>query len=233
MSVKLESWIYEEYKHQVEAVYFSEDLAVRHPMFMNIPEPDPELLMRPLAKYSIYIGKTDYGRLYYFDPEIVLNPMMAIIGMPGAGKSHTVKSMILRLKKKGIDIPVIIVDPEGEYHVVVDQIGEGVVLNIGTEHYVNIFDRPYPSMNYRLWVRKAVIPGIIKSLGINPQQTPIMMRILEETIFTVYEDQHGFHPSDPSTWYRRDPTLKEVVDYLEEDVEAWLRGETGKKAGRI
>jgi len=219
------SKFYREGERRLFSIHYSEDLAIRSPIFMNIPEPAPEVLVRPLSRYGIYVGTTDIGgRPWYWDPELIQNPLVAIIGMPGAGKSETIKTMILRMKEKGIDIPVIIVDPEGEYHVLVRQLGEGVVLNIGTEHYVNIFDRPRWDFSYQLWVRKAVIPGILKALRVTPNQAPLMMRVLEKAIFDVYEKVHRFDPVDRETWRRPDPTLLDVVRYLEGMVRPYLEG---------
>lgn len=375
------SKFYREGEKEFFSIYYFEDLAIRSPIFMNIPEPAPEVLIRPLATYGIYIGTTDIGkRPWYWDPSLIQNPLIAIIGMPGAGKSlppwerilvirdgkpatikisdvkigdyvlsiplnsyakfskvlgvaefrhrskilrvrlssgrevtatpdhsfvvlssngliakrgadlrvgekipvltekqlaaiysnrvalehffepayeeivkieeeeysgsvydietadntfmtaggifvhnsETVKTLIIRMKEKGVDIPIIVVDPEGEYHVVVKQLGEGVVLNIGTEHYVNIFDRPRWDFSYQLWVRKAVIPGILKALRINPRQAPLMMRVLEKAIFDVYENVYRFNPIDKSTWKKQDPTLLDVVRQIEADIKPYL-----------
>jgi len=386
------SKFYREGEKTAFSVYFSEDLAIRSPIFMNIPEPDIEMLIRPLGTYSVYIGTTEIGkRPWYWDPAVIQNPLIAIIGMPGAGKSlppsekvlvirddtpmivsikdvkvgdkvfaidedlrvrlsnvinvmkfhhrgkllritlrsgrtvvatpdhsfvvikdgklvpvkgselkkgdmipvlekslvdellqtqdrtklrkafessvlhdevvnieeieyegdvydietaentfmtangifvhnsETVKTLIIRMKEKGIDIPVIIVDPEGEYHVIVKQLGEGVVLNIGTEHYVNIFDRPRWDFNYQLWVRKAVIPGILKALKISIRQAPLMMRVLEKAIFDVYEKIYRFDPVNKETWKKPDPTLLDVVRYLEGQVKPYLEGREKKQ----
>jgi len=224
------SKFYREGEKEAFSIYYSEDLAIRSPLFMNIPEPAAEMLIRPLSAYSVYIGETDIGkRPWYWDPSAIQNPLIAIIGMPGAGKSETVKTLIIRMKEKGVDIPVIIVDPEGEYHVVVKQIGEGVVLNIGTEHYINIFDRPRWDFSYQLWVRKAVIPGILKALRITPRQAPLMMRVLEKAVFDVYENVYRFDPVNKETWKKSDPTLLDVVRQLESDVKPYLEGRQKKQ----
>lgn len=224
------SKFYREAGRSLFSVYYSEDLAVRSPRFMVIPEPAPDMLVRPLSRYSVYIGVTDEGKSpWFWDPEVIQNPLVAVIGMPGSGKSETVKTMILRLKEKGVDIPVIIVDPEGEYHILVRQLGEGVVLNIGTEHYVNIFDRPRWDLSYQLWVRKAVVPGILKALRVTAQQAPLMMRVLEKAIFDVYEKVYRFSPVDKETWRQPDPTLLDVVRYLEGMVKPYLEGRVKRR----
>jgi len=384
------SKFYKEGEKEAFTIYYSEDLAIRSPLFMNIPEPAVEMLIRPLSPYSVYIGVTDIGkRPWYWDPSVIQNPLISIIGMPGSGKSlppweevlvvrdghpavvkisevrvgdyvvsvpmkpreyarfskvlgvaelrheskllrvrlssgrevtatpdhsfvvkvgaglvpkkgcelrvgdvipvltdkqiekihsgvatlgqlfkhtfeevvgiheeeyagpvydietedntfmtadgvfvhnsETVKTLIIRMKEKDINIPVIVVDPEGEYHVIVKQLGEGVVLNIGTEHYVNIFDRPRWDFNYQLWVRKAVIPGVLKALRVNPRQAPLMMRVLEKAIFDVYEKIYRFDPVNKETWNRPDPTLLDVVRHLEGQVRPYLEGREKKQ----
>lgn len=219
------SKFYREGEKGAFSVYYSEDLAIRSPIFLNIPEPDAEVLIRPLATYGIYIGITDIGkRPWYWDPSLIQNPLIAIVGMPGAGKSETIKTLVIRMKEKGVEIPIIIVDPEGEYHVIVKQLGEGVVLNIGTEHFINIFDRPRWDFSYQLWVRKAVIPGILKALRVTLNQAPLMMRVLEKAIFDVYEKIYRFDPVNKETWKKEDPTLLDVVRYIEGDVKPYLEG---------
>ncbi|MEM4584325.1 MAG: DUF87 domain-containing protein [Ignisphaera sp.] len=224
------SKFYMEGEKEAFTTHFSEDLVIRSPIFMNLPEPSVEVLWRPLAKYGIYIGTTDICKVpWHWDPSLIQNPLIAIIGMPGAGKSETVKTLILRLKEKDIDAPVIVVDPEGEYYAVVKQLGEGVVLNIGTEHYINVFDRPAWNFNYQLWVRKAVIPGILKALKISHAQAPLMMRVLEKAIFDVYEKVYRFDPLNKETWKQQDPTLLDVVRQIESDVKPYLEGRVSKQ----
>lgn len=224
------SKFYVEGEKEAFTTYFSEDLASRSPIFMNLPEPSPEVLWRPLAKYGAYIGITDICKVpWHWDPSLIQNPLIALIGMPGTGKSETVKTLILRMKEKDVDVPVIIVDPEGEYHVVVKQLGEGVVLNIGTEHYINVFDRPAWNFSYQLWVRKAVIPGILKALRITHAQAPLMMRVLEKAIFDVYEKVYRFDPVNKETWKQQDPTLLDVVRQIEADVKPYLEGRVTKQ----
>jgi DNA helicase HerA-like ATPase len=215
VSVSL-SKIYNEGLKEAISYYYIHDFAIRSPRFMTIPEPDLRLLVRPLGEYSVYLGETVRGKTkFYWDPSIIKNPLIAIIGMPGAGKSETVKTLIYRFKRKRPDVPVIVVDPEGEYEEVVRQLGEGVVLNIGTDHYINIFDRPSWDFNYQLWVRKTVIPGIIKALKVSEAQAPLMISVLEEAIFNVYEKKLKFNPANKETWKQEDPTLRDIVLQLE------------------
>jgi hypothetical protein len=224
------SKFYRDSAKRMLGIYYSEDMSIRSPVFMNIPEPAPDVLVRPLSVYGIYLGVTDLGRVpFYWDPSLVQNPLIGVIGMPGAGKSELVKSLIIRFKEKGVDVPVIVVDPEGEYEILVKQLNKGVVLNIGTEHYINIFDRPSWDYSYQLWIKKATIPGILKALNITPQLAPIMMRILEQSIKDVYEKLYGFDPVDKETWKRDDPTLLDVVRYIEEDVRPFLEGRQEKQ----
>jgi len=224
------SKFYLEGEKETYTIYFSEDLALRAPIFMNLPEPEADMLWRPLSTYGVYIGTTEIGRVpWHWDPSLIQNPLIALIGMPGSGKSESVKTLVIRMKEKGIDIPIIIVDPEGEYDVVVRQVGEGVVLNIGTEHYVNIFDRPRWDFSYQLWVRKAVIPGILKALRVSPAQAPLMMRVLEKAIFDTYENVYRFDPINKETWKKSDPTLLDVVRQIESDVKPYLEGRQKKQ----
>lgn len=225
------SKFYREGTKSLFSIYFLEDLSVRSSRFQVIPEPSQKMLTRPLTTFGTYIGTTTIGsRPWYWDPSIIQNPLIAIIGMPGSGKSETVKTLIIRMKEeKKLSIPIIVVDPEGEYHVVVKQLGEGVVLNVGTEHYINIFDRPRWDFPYQLWVRKAVIPGILKALRVSPSQAPLMIRVLEKAIFEVYENVYRFDPVNKETWKQQDPTLLDVVRHLEGKIKPYLEGKVKKQ----
>jgi len=225
----LSSIFYSKAGKRLYHVLYALDAAVRAPIFANPPEPAPGVLVRPLSTYSVYLGVTEYGTPYYWDPELLQNPMIAVIGMPGAGKSELVKTLIMRFRKKarawGLEgVPVFVVDPEGEYGAIARQLGEGVVLDLGRKDYVNIFDRPSKEVNYQYWARAAVIPGILSAIKATPAQAPVMHSVLEDTVFKVYEEVYRFSPVDRSTWSRDDPTLLDVVKQLEQVVEPVREG---------
>lgn len=212
------------------SIYYTEDLTVRNPLFMyphipdtrtliRIPDPAPQEGARLGGRFSVYIGReADYGVPVYWDPELVQNPLIGIIGTPGAGKSHLVKTMLVRMKRGGYrDIPIIVVDPEDEYGVVVEQLGEGIVLRIGKTEFVNILERPFRTMPYKKWIRHSVLPTLKDTLAIGMSQAATMQALLEKTIIDVYEKVKGFDPVNPATWDRDDPTLKDVVVQLYEE----------------
>jgi DNA helicase HerA-like ATPase len=51
-----------------------------------------------------------------------------------------------------------------------------------------------------------------------------MMRVLEKAIFDVYEKVYRFDPVNKETWKKEDPTLLDVVRYLEGEVKPYLEG---------
>ena len=212
--------------------YYLEDYGYRSPVLMTPQEPDPSVLVRPLEKYAVYLGETLITKTpYYYDPSLLLNPLVTVLGTPGAGKSELIKSFIFRFKIANPEVPVVVVDPQDEYAVVAEQLREvgirSVVLNIGEGDYLNIMDRPYPSLDYRTWIRNAVVPSLATALRI-AEGAALMRRVLYEAIKKAYENA-GFKPTDPKTWDRDDPTLLDVVRILDSEVGAYFEGRISKR----
>ncbi|MEM4970604.1 MAG: ATP-binding protein [Sulfolobales archaeon] len=213
---------------------------------MTIPEPGSGLLIpvssgivpRDVDRYSIYIGNTKIRNLpYYYNPFAPVNPMFAILGSPGYGKSELLMNLILRLKMRNpIDPPVIIIDPQGEYKRVLSHLARlgihGVELRVGVDSYLNIFDSP-EGVSYQFWVSNVVVPSIREALNIAPGQAARMDSLMKKIIFKVYHHQKGYKPSDPSTW-REVPTLLDVVREIRSEIaEEEQRREQRRSRGRI
>ena len=77
---------------------------------------------RPLMpREGLYLGRDEMGRPVYFNPSLLPNPHVMVLGPPGKGKSTLVKTMLFRLNQltrytgTGKPPAVIIIDPAGEY----------------------------------------------------------------------------------------------------------------------
>jgi energy-coupling factor transporter ATP-binding protein EcfA2 len=77
---------------------------------------------RPLMpKEGLYLGKDEMGRAVHFNPSLLPNPHVMVLGPPGKGKSTLVKTMLFRLNQltrytgTGRPPAVLIIDPAGEY----------------------------------------------------------------------------------------------------------------------
>jgi len=220
------SLFYEEGRKKLYSYYYIQDLAIRSPLFAAsaVPEPEARLLMCDDDELSVFLGYTEYGRPFCWSPSPsrLQNQHVAIIGAPGAGKSETMKTVIVRVKEAAPDVPVIVIDPEGEYEAIVRQLGYGTVIDIGGGHYVNIFDRPSQDEDYMAWAESTIIPGIMKAIELDPRRAPLMSSIIRTYVKKAYEDK-GFKPGDPTTW-RDEPTLKDLADLIRADVEPYIKG---------
>jgi len=225
------SWFYSNIgRKRLHSPYYVKDLATRSPRVMSIPEPDTGLLIPTASgiapedtdRYNIYIGTTKVKKApYYYNPFAPVNPMFAILGAPGYGKSELLQNFIFRLKLKNpIDPVVIIIDPQGEYKRVLSALASrgiyGVELRIGVDTFINIFDRP-EGVSYQRWVADAVVPSILDALKITSERGPRMESVFQRIIMQVYE-RKGFVPADPSTW-RDDPTLLDVMEHVLSEIE--------------
>jgi len=242
------SWFYGNVgRKKLYSPYYIDDLSVRSPRMMNIPEPDAGLLiptssgMAPQGteRYSIYIGRTKIRDIpYYYNPFAPVNPMFAILGSPGFGKSEFLMNLVLRLKLKNpVDPAVIVIDPQGEYRRVLSHLARfgiyGLELRVGVDSFINPFENP-EGVEYHIWIANAVIPSILEALNISPDQAPRMDTVLKKVISDVYHHQKGYNPSDPSTW-REHPTMLDVVREVKAkiDEEIKRREQEKRSSGRL
>jgi len=106
-------------------------------IIVHPPEPRKELLLAN-PKEGVYIGKTRFMHTpVFWDPNKLINPHIAIIGITGSGKSYTVKTFLTRASLIW-NTNAIILDWVGEYDKWVRQAG-GRVINLAKEN-MNILD---------------------------------------------------------------------------------------------
>jgi len=210
--------------------YMVDDILYRLPWWLGDPEP-PLRVLYPLfrrTKYgdaldplTIRIGWTSSKKPFAYNPRYVVNPLVFIVGTPGAGKSATVKTIIYNLLRNEFFLdrtekipPVVVVDPEGEYGVLKQlyKPSETLILKLGRRDYINIFDRPSKSINPLAWYTR-MLAVLQKFLGISPAQAAQAYRVLKRAIKAV-ADQRGF-TEDPLTWDKPDITLEEVYKWIE------------------
>jgi len=184
---------------------------------------------RPLMpKTGIYLGRDEYGRPVYWNPSILHNPHMLVLGSPGTGKSTLVKTLIFRAESltpytgTGEPPAFIIIDPAGEY---ADKAGEleeqGVNVTV-----VDLCNRKYnplllsglpPEQRISRFVDN-VLPNVI------PLQ-PIQSSILYQGLKVMFQ-YYGIRDDDPSTWTDERAskcTVQQLYRYV-----AWRRSEAEK-----
>ncbi len=171
----------------------SKGVARRFPL-THPPEPRQDLLLsKPFD--GVYVGKTRFMRVpVFWNPDKLINPHMAIIGITGAGKSYTVKTFLTRASLIW-NTNAIILDWVGEYNNWVKQAG-GRVINLTTEK-LNILDLVGLPKHNR-------IKQIMSSFDIlaDLKSFPHERDEIEEAIEHTYDK-------------KRKPVLMDVVKYLE------------------
>jgi len=170
----------------------SKDIAARLP-FTHPPEPRKEMLLSAPFE-GVYIGKTRYLHVpVFWNPNKLINPHIAIIGITGSGKSYTVKTFITRASLIW-NSNALILDWVGEYDKWVRQAG-GRVINLAKEK-LNILDLVGLPKNNRIKQIMAAF-DILADLRSFPNERDE----IEEALEAVYEK-------------KKKPMLIDVINYL-------------------
>jgi len=225
--------------------YLIDDITYRCPWFFGCTEPPWDKLFPIVQKirvrdkrgklkeilridpYTVFIGVTEGEQPFGYNPRYVVNPLVLIVGTPGAGKSASVHTIIYNfiktmlacehLHETTIRQPTVLVaDPEGEYEKLRDMIGrpeETLVLKLGVKHFINIFDRPSKTINPLNWYMR-ILPVIQKFMNLSETQAPRAFRVLIRVITELLKDKH-VSPNDPRTWFVEDITLADIYQKIE------------------
>ena len=176
---------------------------------------------RPLMpKTGIYLGSDEFGRPVYWNPEILHNPHMLVLGSPGAGKSTLVKTLIFRSESltpytgTGRPPAFIIIDPAGEYAEKAGELEEqGVrvtVIDLCRKKYNPLLLSGLPPEQRISRFVDSVLPNVIPL-------TPVQSTILYEGLKTMFTRLGGISDDDPSTWTDERAsrcTVKELYGYV-------------------
>jgi DNA helicase HerA-like ATPase len=202
--------------------YIAEDIEARLPVLVATEPPlnilYPVLHGGELDPYAVYIGVTAGDKPFAFNPRHVVNPLVLVVGVPGAGKSSLVKTLVYGWVSNEYvtgkrQPPVIIADPEGEYSVLASYLrpGDLVEVTLGTD-YINIFERPVKTIKPLSWYMR-ILPVLEKFLNLTERQAPAAHRVLKRVIVKLAQ-RHGF-TDNPETWRGPDITLEEVYHEVE------------------
>ena len=214
--------------------YMTDDITYRLSWFAGDDEP-PLRVVYPLLletergevidPYTVYIGRTASNKPFAYNPRYIVNPLVLIVGTPGAGKSATIKTFIYNmlrnehLMERGQRIPpIIVVDPEGEYAVLKQLVNPSDVLHLklGRRDYINLFDRPSKAINPIAWYMR-MLAVLQLFLHISPGQAAQAYRVLKRAILKLAEDR-GF-TADPTTWVKQDITLEDIYRWIESQID--------------
>ena len=144
-----------------------------------------------------------------FDNKKYLNSNMIIFGTSGAGKSYFVKLQIMR--NSLLDIKQLVIDPEGEYKNICEQInGEYISLGNNNGYYINIFDI---YEDFDITSEKSILENKIQDLMIFftialPDLNNVEKAYLEEKIIQIYNNKNiNFDNNSLYNKYSKDKIL--------------------------
>lgn len=171
-----------------------------------------------LAKDGVYLGRDKRGRPVYWNPLILRNNHLVILGPPGSGKSTIVRSLILRAHKYfheryGYKPTVLIIDPAGEYRRVAKELG-GEIVDL-TRLKVNPLMLEGATPHDRA---SSVVEMLRYAYALKGEEKVE----LKDAIIEAYR-RHGIDPNDPSTWLQereKKVTMGEVYKVILERLEA-------------
>ncbi|MEM4166369.1 MAG: ATP-binding protein [Candidatus Bilamarchaeaceae archaeon] len=170
----------------------SKDVASRL-LFTHPPEPRKEMLLSSPFE-GVYIGKTRFMHVpVFWNPDKLINPHIAIIGITGSGKSYTVKTFITRASLIW-NSNALILDWVGEYDKWVRQAG-GRVIDLAKEK-LNILDLVGLPKSSRI---KQIMAAF--DLLADLRSFPNERDEIEEALEVVYDK-------------KRKPILLDVINYL-------------------
>ena len=196
------------------------DLAARAPLLDAVSI--PRSLLDPNGRYSIFLGEEIYTRVkVYYNPDVLFNQHIAVLGIPGAGKSFLMKQLLMRMRRK-FNPAIIVIDPEGEYKT---WLTDARVFTLAGAGKINPFDVPRDRQGRVVMdpVEWAVrISGVL--IQVFGQPAPVQADMLKKALIKLYR-QLGIRKGER---VRRMPTLLDVISALEAQ-----RAELeGGKAGR-
>lgn len=118
------------------------------------------------------------------------NPSGFILGSPGSGKSFITKVEMTDKFMRDKDADIVIIDPEREYHDVVDMFGgEYVKISLGSQNYINPFDFDFnllddPEVNVisdKCQLIASFVSCMDKSVPLNAQEISFLDRCIAKT----------------------------------------------------
>ena len=180
--------------------------------FWHPPEPPASILIHPPDK-GIYIGQTRIFNVpFYWNPDLLVNPHIVVVGITGSGKSYFLKTFLTRA---GLywNSNALIFDWAGEYRQWVKETG-GKIIRLGKGEYINLLDlggmRPLDRIQQVMSIFE-----LLTDVGKYPEQ----YRLIETAIERAYVEA-GFKLDSREQYDELGrplvpPTLKDVLKILE------------------
>ena len=186
-----------------------------------------EPLSNDAHSLNIYLGSDISGESYYWSPLSELNPHMLIVGVPGVGKTQTIKSIISSLNGYSNSVPTFAIDFENEYTDVIDSIiRPGLYISLSKSFWnrKSYSINPLDLLEGGPTTVKFKISSILaKIYKLGDQQESILRKAISDS----YQSQQIFE-NDKSSWSRKSPRFELIKDNLE--TASKQKGENGSRA---
>ncbi len=188
----------------------------RRNILVHPPEP-PFYVVFQDPTTSIYIGRTKIFHVpFYWNPSILTNPHIAVVGITGSGKSFFIKTFLTRASFVW-NTNALIVDWAGEYKSWVRQTG-GKIISLGKGSYINLLDlggmTPYVRVKQ---VMRTL--ALLTDIERYPEQKRLTQVAIEEAYKRNKFKMDAREQRDELGRPLSPPTLKDVVHILEEKKE--------------
>jgi type IV secretory pathway VirB4 component len=174
----------------------------------------------PIANGVLYGVNLASTGLVVWDRWACDNHNSVVLARSGAGKSYLVKLEVLRNLYQGVQVAVV--DPEGEYIRLASRVG-GTVVDLGAPGVrLNPFDLPAGDRRPDALTRRALfLHTVIAVLAGQPALTAGDKAALDRAIVGCYQ-QAGL-TTDPATWDRPAPLLRDLTAILAADTDPAAR----------
>jgi len=174
-----------------------------------IPLVKPKLPPTEKLLSGAYLGRTAGGSIVCLDLAKYANPHLMMLGKSGYGKSTTAKTLASRIYDL-FETPILIIDYAGEYKDWVFSRG-GLIVDMRTDT-INPFELGAATLTDRI---RQLVDAFHKNCDFKT--------INQRNAFTHYVVQaykaKGYKPNDQSTWKNPPPTLAEVTELMEHDMD--------------
>lgn len=172
-------------------------------ILLRPPEPPPSYLCPDAG--GIYLGRTKMLHVpFFWNPQLLVNPHIAVLGLSGTGKSYLVKTLLSRASFFW-GANALILDWAGEYAPWVEKAG-GTVIRLGAGGRLNLLELASLAPSIRTKQVMSAL-SILTDISAHPQQMAITELAMERAYL-----QKGFGLSKYSA--RKPPTLKDVEKIL-------------------
>lgn len=164
----------------------------------------------------LFAHELDTQNPIFIDFERMSNKHFFVIGISGSGKSYTSKYLLMQQLFKE-DTEVYVLDPNGEYSGLCDQLGgQKIELSRESKSIINIFDLAGDDYGNKMMSLVSAFDIIVGGL------TESQKSVLGKALAKMYSKKEIFN-DDPSSWDKTPPTFSDLKKVLEDTHESLVK----------